>query len=82
MQQYGVSEEEACNKIKEMVEIEWMNINQEIQDPSHPPLQWLLPPLNLARMMVVLYQNGDGYTNSSGKTKDRIASLLVDPVPM
>lgn len=82
MQQYGVSEEEACNKINEMVEIEWMNINQEIQDPNHRPLQWLLPPLNLARMMVVLYQNGDGYTNSSGKTKDRIASLLVDPVPM
>ncbi|XP_024033992.1 (-)-germacrene D synthase-like isoform X1 [Citrus clementina] len=82
MQQYGVSEEEACNKIKEMVEIEWMNINEEIQDPNHPPLQWLLPSLNLARMMVVLYQNGDGYTNSSGKTKDRIASLLVDPLPM
>lgn len=82
MQQYGVSEEEACNKIKEMVEIEWMHINQEIQDPNHPPLQWLLPPLNLARMMVVLYQNGDGYTNSSGKTKDRIASLLVDRVPI
>ncbi|KAH9803415.1 alpha-humulene/(-)-(E)-beta-caryophyllene synthase [Citrus sinensis] len=82
VQQYGVSEEEACNKIKEMVEIEWMNINEEIQDPNHPPLQWLLPSLNLARMMVVLYQNGDGYTNSTGKTKDRIASLLVDPLPM
>ncbi|KAH9651456.1 alpha-humulene/(-)-(E)-beta-caryophyllene synthase [Citrus sinensis] len=82
VQQYGVSEEEACNKIKGMVEIEWMNINEEIQDPNHPPLQWLLPSLNLARMMVVLYQNGDGYTNSTGKTKDRIASLLVDPLPM
>nr|BBD88588.1 beta-caryophyllene synthase [Zanthoxylum piperitum] len=81
MQQYDVSEEEACKRIKEMVETAWMNINEEIQDPNHLPFPWLLPSLNLARMMVVLYSNGDSYTNSSGQTKDRIASLLVLPIP-
>lgn len=82
MKDYDVSEEEACNKIKEMVDIAWKNINEEIQKPNHPPLPLLLPPLNLARMMEVLYEKGDCYTNSSGKTKKRIASVLVDHIPI
>ncbi|KAJ0103302.1 hypothetical protein Patl1_04451 [Pistacia atlantica] len=82
MKDHNVSEEEACKKIKEMVDIAWRNINEEIQEPNHPPLPLLLPSLNLARMMEVLYQNGDCYTNSSGKTKKRITSVLVDPIPI
>ncbi|KAJ0102225.1 hypothetical protein Patl1_04448 [Pistacia atlantica] len=82
MKDHNVSEEEACKKIKEMVDIAWKNINEEIQEPNHPPLPLLLPSLNLARMMEVLYQNGDCYTNSTGKTKKRIASVLVDPIPI
>nr|UJH94382.1 caryophyllene synthase [Zanthoxylum ailanthoides] len=81
MQQYDVSEEEACKRIKEMVETAWMDINEEIQDLNHLPFPWLFPSLNLAWMMVVLYSNGDSYTNSTGQTKDRIASLLVLPIP-
>nr|AIO10966.1 TPS03 [Liquidambar formosana]AMD82311.1 alpha, beta-caryophyllene synthase [Liquidambar formosana] len=82
MKDYGVSEQEACKKIKEMVEIAWKDINEEIQKPNRLDLQLLLPSLNLARMMEVLYQDGDGYTNSTGRTKERIASLLTDPIPM
>ncbi|XP_031284207.1 delta-guaiene synthase 3-like [Pistacia vera] len=61
MKDHNVSEEEACKKIKEMVDIAWKNINEEIHEPNHPPLLLLLPSLNLARMMEVLYQNGDCY---------------------
>nr|QWB49544.1 terpene synthase 10 [Aquilaria sinensis]WBO38686.1 terpene synthase 15 [Aquilaria agallochum] len=80
MKDYNVSEEEACERIKEMIDLAWKAINEEIQKPNHLPLPVLLPALNFARMMEVLYQNIDGYTNSGGRTKERITSLLVHPV--
>nr|WBO38690.1 terpene synthase 19 [Aquilaria agallochum] len=79
MRDYNVSEEEACTKIEEMIDLAWKAINEEIQKPNHLPLPILLPALNFARMMEVLYQNIDGYTNSGGRTKERISSLLVHP---
>ncbi|KAA8523762.1 hypothetical protein F0562_010185 [Nyssa sinensis] len=80
MREHGVSEKEACEKIKEMVGSAWKDINEELQKPDGPSLPLLLPALNLARMMEVIYHQGDGYSNSSGRTKDIIASLLVDPI--
>ncbi|GMP35661.1 hypothetical protein CsSME_00008024 [Camellia sinensis var. sinensis] len=81
MGEHGVSEEEACGKIREMVDIAWKDINEELQNPNRLlPLPLLLPTLNLSRMMAVIYGHGDGYTNSKGKTKDIIISLLVNPI--
>ncbi|KAA8523767.1 hypothetical protein F0562_010190 [Nyssa sinensis] len=82
MREHGVSEKEACEKIKEMMESAWKDINEKLQKPNRPPLPLLLPALNLARMMKVIYHQGDGYSNSSGRTKDIIASLPVDPISM
>ncbi|CAL5376190.1 unnamed protein product [Camellia sinensis] len=81
MREHGVSEEEACGKIREMVDIAWKDINEELQNPNRLlPLPLLLPTLNLSRMMEVIYGHGDGYTNSKGQTKDMIISLLVNPI--
>nr|WBO38687.1 terpene synthase 16 [Aquilaria agallochum] len=80
MRDYNVSEEEACSKIEEMIDLAWKAINEEMQKPGHLQLPILLPALNFTRMMEVLYQNIDGYTNSGGRTKDRITSLLVHPI--
>ncbi|KAK2984766.1 hypothetical protein RJ640_004591 [Escallonia rubra] len=82
MWEYGVSEEEACEKIRGMVEVAWQDINEECQKPESLPLPLLLPALNLARMMEVIYQQGDGYSNSTGRTKDIIKLLLVHPLPI
>ncbi|KAI8007435.1 (-)-germacrene D synthase [Camellia lanceoleosa] len=81
MREHGVSEEEACGKIREMVDIAWKDINEELQNPNRLlPLPLLLPTLNLSRMMEVIYGHGDGYTNSKGRTKDVIISVLVNPI--
>ncbi|KAK2984767.1 hypothetical protein RJ640_004592 [Escallonia rubra] len=82
MWEYGVSEEEACEKIRGMVEVAWQDINEECQKPESLPLPLLLPALNLGRMMEVIYQQGDGYSNSTGRTKDIIKLLLVHPLPI
>ncbi|KAF5944553.1 hypothetical protein HYC85_018630 [Camellia sinensis] len=81
MREHGVSEEEACGKIREIVDIAWKDINEELQSPNRLlPLPLLLPALNLSRMMEVIYGHGDGYTNSKGRTKDIIISVLVNPI--
>ncbi|KAI7981010.1 (-)-germacrene D synthase [Camellia lanceoleosa] len=81
MREHGVSEEEACGKIREMVDIAWKDINEELQNPNRLlPLPLLLPTLSLSRMMEVIYGHGDGYTNSKGRTKDIIISVLVNPI--
>ncbi|KAA8523765.1 hypothetical protein F0562_010188 [Nyssa sinensis] len=36
MREHGVSEKEACEKIKEMVESAWKDINEELQKPNRP----------------------------------------------
>ncbi|KAI8001047.1 (-)-germacrene D synthase, partial [Camellia lanceoleosa] len=83
MREHGVSEEEACGKIREIVDIAWKDINEELQNPNRLlPLPLLLPALNLSRMMEVIYGHGDGYTNSKGRTKDIIIPVLVNPISM
>ncbi|KAL6999412.1 hypothetical protein U1Q18_000574 [Sarracenia purpurea var. burkii] len=80
MRQHDISEEEACERMKELVKNAWEDINEELQKPDRPPLHLLVPPLNLARMMEVIYGCGDGFTTSIGRTKDMIASLLDNPI--
>ncbi|KAF8408838.1 hypothetical protein HHK36_004907 [Tetracentron sinense] len=79
MKEYEVSEEEACKKLQNMVEGAWKDINSECLAPTPIPLPLLMPIVNLARIIEVMYMYGDGYSDSSGQTKENIASLLADP---
>ncbi|KAF8408837.1 hypothetical protein HHK36_004906 [Tetracentron sinense] len=78
MKEHEVLEEEACEKLQKMVEGAWKDINSECLAPTPIPFPLLLPIVNLARIIEVIYMYGDGYTDSSGRTKENIASLLVD----
>ncbi|XP_058115042.1 beta-cubebene synthase-like isoform X2 [Magnolia sinica] len=82
MKEHGVTDEEACQALQKLVTDAWKDINKACLRPTPFPGPILAPSLNLARMMEVLYQNGDEYTDSAGQTKERIASLLVDPIPI
>ncbi|KAL6328032.1 hypothetical protein AAG906_033299 [Vitis piasezkii] len=37
---------------------------------------------NLARMAQCMYQHGDGHGIEDGETKDRVLSLLIEPIPV
>ncbi|XP_068667804.1 terpene synthase 1-like [Aristolochia californica] len=78
----GVSEEEACVKLRERVAIAWKDITQASLEPS--PLPWSLTTLvaNMSRVMEVYYLHGDGYTFPTEKTEKIVTSLLIDPVPI
>ncbi|KAF8408882.1 hypothetical protein HHK36_004951 [Tetracentron sinense] len=79
MKEYEVSEEEACKELQKMVEGAWKDINNECLMPTPVPFPLLMPIVNHARIIEVIYLYGDGYTESSGRTKENIASLLIDP---
>ncbi|KAF8408840.1 hypothetical protein HHK36_004909 [Tetracentron sinense] len=78
MKEYNVSEEEACKKLQKMVEMTWKDINKECLAPTPVPFPLLMPMVNIARMSELTYMYEDGFTNSSGRTKENIASLLID----
>ncbi|CAL5409992.1 unnamed protein product [Camellia sinensis] len=61
MREHGVSEEEACGKIREIVDIAWKDINEELQSPNR-----LLPlPLLLPALMVTLIRKVEPKISSS-----------------
>ncbi|XP_022142732.1 (+)-gamma-cadinene synthase-like [Momordica charantia] len=82
MEQYGCSEEEACVEFNKQVAEAWKDINEACLHPTTVPMIFLMRVLNLSRVMALLYVDEDGYTNSKGRTKFLIESLLVDPVSL
>ncbi|QHN95869.1 hypothetical protein HN51_043805 [Arachis hypogaea] len=81
MKQYGISEEEAYNRINKEISDCWKDINEECLN-SHDiiPKPLINCILNLARSTEVIYENfEDKYTNNE-LLKDHIAALLLDPI--
>ncbi|XP_020963799.1 sesquiterpene synthase [Arachis ipaensis] len=81
MKQYGISQEEAYNRINKEISDCWKDINEECLN-SHDiiPKPLINCILNLARSTEVIYENfEDKYTNNE-LLKDHIAALLLDPI--
>ncbi|XXG83212.1 hypothetical protein AAC387_Pa10g1016 [Persea americana] len=74
--------DEACVKLQGKVERAWKDINKECLKPTPVPMPFLVRVVNLARVIEVLYQNRDGYTDSTHETKERILFVLVNPIPI
>nr|WBW04460.1 terpene synthase [Ficus pandurata] len=83
MKQYGASEQEAYDEFRRQIVEAWKDINAEwLDEHEHAPRQLLMRVLNLARVMDVVYKDGDCYTNSGGLMKTFIKSVLIDAVHM
>ncbi|KAL4273995.1 hypothetical protein GQ457_13G002770 [Hibiscus cannabinus] len=80
--QYGATEEEAVKEFGERITNAWKEINEECLYPTTVPMPLLTRILNLARVIDVVYKDGDGYTNAGTILKDFVASLLIDSVPL
>ncbi|KAL4273156.1 hypothetical protein GQ457_13G002750 [Hibiscus cannabinus] len=82
MEQYGVTAEEAYDEFNKHIESSWKDVNEELLKPREMPEAVLNRSLNLARVMDVLYREGDGYTHVGKAAKGGITSLLIDPIPL
>ncbi|KAJ4833933.1 hypothetical protein Tsubulata_043483, partial [Turnera subulata] len=80
MKQHGNSSEEEIVKIfREEIANAWKDMNEECLKPTAVPMPLLERVLNFARVIDVIYKDGDGYTNPH-LLKDYVASLLEHPL--
>ncbi|KAK7262672.1 hypothetical protein RJT34_30247 [Clitoria ternatea] len=82
MKQHNTSRKDAIDELRKPIESAWMDINEECLNPTQVPMAFLLRVVNLTRMMDVLYEEEDSYTNPGGITKDYIKALLVNKIPL
>ncbi|KAJ1441934.1 Terpenoid cyclases/protein prenyltransferase alpha-alpha toroid [Sesbania bispinosa] len=79
MKQHSVSKQDTINEFLRQVTSAWMDINEELLDPTEVPKPLLMRVLNMSRVMDALYKDADCYTNSKGLTKNLITTLLLNP---
>ncbi|RWR97841.1 terpene synthase 10-like protein isoform X2 [Cinnamomum micranthum f. kanehirae] len=77
-----VSEMDARNHIKDLIFDSWKKLNEEARTASPYPPHFINCALNLARVVHCIYQHGDGHTVQDRSTKDRLTSLLAQPIPL
>ncbi|KAM3696545.1 hypothetical protein ACB098_06G048200 [Castanea mollissima] len=82
MKQHGVSEQVVHDEFSRQVTNAWKDINEECIRPTVVPMPLLMRVLNLARVIDVIYKEGDGYTHVGKEMKDNVASVLIDPIPL
>ncbi|XP_044507255.1 (-)-germacrene D synthase-like [Mangifera indica] len=80
--QYGATEEEAYREFRKQITDAWKDINEDLLRPTALPMPLLVRILNFARVIDVIYKEGDGYSFAHIYLKDYIASLFIDPVPI
>lgn len=80
VKEYGTSVQEAREKLHGMIEDEWKILNQECLGTGAVPKSLIMPIVNLARMMEIVYTKYDSYTHSTAAMKDHITALLVEPI--
>lgn len=82
MKENVVSEEEAVDYIKGLVNKSWININDKCFKSGLPFDQTFVNVLvNIARVAHNLYQYGDAFGVQHKEMKEQIVSLLIDPAP-
>ena len=82
MKQHGVPEQVVHDELNKQVANAWKDINEECIRPTIVPMTLLMRVLNLARVIDVIYKDGDGYTHVGKEMKNNVASMLIDPVPI
>ncbi|KAI9083053.1 hypothetical protein K1719_034957 [Acacia pycnantha] len=81
MKQFGVSEEEAHQIIKDDIKNCWKDVNEEcLNNPHNVPRSVLDCVVNLARVFEVVYENRQNGFNTNDSFKHHIVQLLLDPI--
>ncbi|KAL5568200.1 hypothetical protein UlMin_024775 [Ulmus minor] len=79
MHQSGASEKEARQYIKFLIGETWKQMNEDRVTNSPFCKVFIEIATNLGRMAQCMYQHGDGHVHDP-ETKDRVLSLLINPI--
>lgn len=81
MRETGVSEEFARKNIRNLVEETWKKLNKDKTDEDSPfSKPFIETAINLARISECTYQNGDAHGAPDSRSKNRVFSLIIDPI--
>lgn len=80
MRETGVSEETAEKHIRNMIDRTWKKMNEErvVDSPFGEGL--VVTAVNLARIAQCTYQYGDGHGTPDARAKNRVLSLIIEPI--
>ncbi|KAI8558336.1 hypothetical protein RHMOL_Rhmol04G0083400 [Rhododendron molle] len=83
MYETGVSEQEARKHISSLIEEAWKKMNKERVAPdSLFEKPFIETAFNLARIAQCTYQDGDGHGAPDNKAKNRVLSVIIEPVTL
>ncbi|KAJ9139584.1 hypothetical protein P3X46_030308 [Hevea brasiliensis] len=83
MHESGASEAAAREHIHYLISEAWKKINEyQIGNTAVFSQTFIRMAMNLARMSQCIYQHGDGFGAQNLETKNRVISLLVEPVSL
>lgn len=80
MNDTGASENNAREHIRNLIDVTWKKLNKAEVENSIFPQVFIERAKNLARMAQCMYQYGDGHGIGHQVTKDRVMSLLIQPI--
>ncbi|XP_022154840.1 terpene synthase 10-like [Momordica charantia] len=81
MNDTGASEVDARKHIKYLIDETWKKLNKVAEDNSVFSQLFVEMAKNVSRTAQCMYQYGDGHTIEHQETKDRVVSLLIQPIP-
>lgn len=84
MNETGVSEDDACEHLKNLIEENWKKMNMVRAVDSSSPFEkpFVEMVINLARIAQCTYQYGDSHSAPDDIAKKRVLSLIIQPIPL
>ncbi|KAG5242033.1 terpene synthase [Salix suchowensis] len=82
MYETGASEAEARKHVEKLIQKAWRNMNKYQMDSENTPFarRFVAAAVNLARIAECTYQHGDGHGAPDSRSRNRISSLIIEPI--
>ncbi|KAM4103741.1 hypothetical protein ACJW30_06G101000 [Castanea mollissima] len=81
MRETSLSEDFAREHISNLIDKTWKKMNKDRFSDSPFEEPFLETAINLARISHCTYQHGDGHGAPDSRSKDRVLSLIIEPIP-
>ncbi|KAJ4850700.1 hypothetical protein Tsubulata_035874 [Turnera subulata] len=83
MKETGLPEKDACEHIKGLIDQAWKKMNQsQLSNSTSCPRPFMEAAINLARISHFTYQHGDAHGAPDRRSKSRVLSLIIEPIPL
>lgn len=82
MREMEASESEACDYVMKLIDTCWKKMNKYQVDDSTFDRSFVWMAYNLARTTHFMYQDGDAHGAPDNQSRNRMHSLIIEPVSL